>query len=437
MQSSSIIHIILLLLPQPFLISSFSASSVSVVNGGFRRSENHNNEMGTQVLSSSSSSSLLLASSVSTTESSAHAHTAEHTELEQKVNALKEVLTQEYTSFFDPMVKEYYADDVVFDDPQTTASGVEGYQTNVDFLAGRTLFGSILFQDANIVLHSVTGGDIIAEDHIANLITRWTLRFTFKALPWKPTAIFTGISNYTVTTGGAKGLLIQKQMDYWDSTDIVPNAGGTYQRVDKSIARKDFIDQIQPQNFLAPEAGREIPYELLRRGNDYEVRRFPTHLRCTIPYERRDEAYNTLGSFARGMDPLAPTIIDVDREGAKFMAWPLVYSLSAKASREELIQMLPPMVQEKINDPSWAGCVVTKVASQTVAVKTFTEACAEPVIRKEMMAIKNILLRDDLMPSNVPLDNGALKFAQFNAIYTMGKRRSEVWIPLTDGEHLW
>ena len=114
----------------------------------------------------------------------AEAAAQETSPLAASVNQLKKVLRREYISFFDPMECEYYSDTVSFEDPMTSLSGVQNYQKNVDMLASRTLLGKFLFQDAGIVLHSVEGGEIDPNDgSISNIITRWTLRVTAKAIP--------------------------------------------------------------------------------------------------------------------------------------------------------------------------------------------------------------------------------------------------------------
>ena len=110
---------------------------------------------------------------------------------------LKRVLTRAYATFFNPMATSWYAPDVSFDDPLTSFTGVESYKNNVDMLAGRTMLGRVMFDDACIILHSVTGGEVTTEQqgregssgsnvHIADIVTRWTLRVTVKVLPWKP-----------------------------------------------------------------------------------------------------------------------------------------------------------------------------------------------------------------------------------------------------------
>ena len=144
--------------------------------------------------------------------SSSSIDTTEIKTTEESVNKLKKVLEREYVSFFKPMQREYYAEDVSFDDPMTSLAGVDSYQKNVDMLSSRTLLGSLLFRDASIALHSVEGGDVSPTDgSISNIITRWTLRFCFKLLPWAPTARFTGISVYEVSKGGSEGVVVNHQ----------------------------------------------------------------------------------------------------------------------------------------------------------------------------------------------------------------------------------
>jgi hypothetical protein len=215
------------------------------------------------------------------------------------VQQLKKVLTREYISFFDPMVTEYYSDDVTFEDPMTSLAGVDSYQNNVDMLASRTLLGKILFKDAGIVLHSVSGGEVSPTDgNISNIITRWTLRMTIKAIPWGPTARFSGISVYDVVPGGSEGVQVTHQTDYWDSINI--KQGGEYAKVDKGIAVQDFLDQLKPDAGKAAAAGLELPYQLLRRGNGYEVRKYPAYTFAKIPYDRRDEGYDILATVTQG-----------------------------------------------------------------------------------------------------------------------------------------
>lgn len=368
-------------------------------------------------------------------ESSAASTTPTSSTIEENVNQLKKVLEREYVSFFDPMEREYYSPKVTFDDPMTSLAGVDSYQNNVDMLASRTLLGKILFDDAGIVLHSVTGGEVNPTDNsISNIITRWTLRVTAKILPWSPTARFSGISVYEVKAGGPKGVMVTHQTDYWDSINIKEGGTGSYQTVDKNIAVQDFLNQLKPNNFAAPAAGLEVPHQLLRRGNGYEVRKYPSYTATQIQYTRRDEGYDALSSITKGLSPLAPAILEVASSGDKFMTWPLEYALPGQATPPPPIQ-----VEQKLNEQSqwtksWNAKVMT-IPSRVVAVGRFKDASVEPVVRKADRELRECCKRDGLVVSSKT--EGVVKFAQYDAIFSMGERRGEVWIELEDGGHPW
>jgi hypothetical protein len=194
---------------------------------------------------------------------------------------LEKVLYREYTSFFKPFEKSFYRDDVEFIDPMTSLRGTSSYQNNVDTLSGQTFLGKLLFEDASIVLHN------IKERNDGKLETRWTLQVTAKILPWKPRAKFTGVSVYTLDSEGK----VAKQEDYWDSINL---KNGLYERVSVPEAVSDFLGQLKQDNG-AEMAAPELPYELLRRGRRYEVRRYPPTLFATTRYSQRPEGYDRLG----------------------------------------------------------------------------------------------------------------------------------------------
>jgi hypothetical protein len=161
---------------------------------------------------------------------------------------LQRCLAKEYASFFDPMERRFYASEVEFIDPLTSFRGIDKYKNNVDMLAGRTGIGSFLFEDASIVLHNVK---ILGENQLQ---TRWTLQVTAKALPWKPRARFTGISIYTVNTGGK----VVKQEDYWDSVNLL---NGKYLKMSLQDGIKDFIGQTKREVGAALSAP-ELPVRI-------------------------------------------------------------------------------------------------------------------------------------------------------------------------------
>jgi hypothetical protein len=80
------------------------------------------------------------------------------------------------------------------------------------------------------------------------------------------------------------------------------DGGKTYQSVDKSKALLDFLDQLNPNKIFGiapPSSSMEVPYQLLRRGGSYEVRRYPQMVVATVEYDRRDEGYAMLGSVVK------------------------------------------------------------------------------------------------------------------------------------------
>mmetsp|Transcript_17059 Transcript_17059/g.48985 ORF Transcript_17059/g.48985 Transcript_17059/m.48985 type:complete len:440 (-) Transcript_17059:185-1504(-) len=359
------------------------------------------------------------------------------------VTTLKKVLEREYISFFDPMEDSWYSPSVTFVDPMTELSGVDSYRNNVDMLAGRTLMGKILFEDAGINLYSVTGGEVCetaeGKVEIAEITTRWTLKVTASVLPWKPTARFTGISVYKVVpdASSSNGVQIVGQTDYWDSVNLQPNSGGQYQRVEKSLAIQDFLNQLKPGGPKAQAAAPELPYELLRRGDGYEVRRYPPYVGVRQPYKRRDEGFGSLGAFARGMDPLGPAIMFVENSDVsdKYMMWPLSYAMPGQ---EEAIA--PQDAIEKAGDGQWRTMKIVSVPGPAVvAVRPFTDASMEPVVRNADRELRGLLERDGLVPKAGSEE--MVRFAQYDAIFSMGQRRGEVWIELEEegsgGGHPW
>ena len=319
---------------------------------------------------------------------------------------LMKCLRREYVSFFDPLEPEFYREDVTFDDPLSTLSGIGAYRDNVDMLAGRTAIGKILFKDASIALHSVTP---TGEKKIR---TRWTLRVTFGALPWKPVARFTGASDYDLDDSGK----VQKQTDYWDSIDL---KNGDYERSSKLDGLKDFIDQVTGS---ATATDEELPYELLRRAKDYAVRRYPATKDASVYYEVRPEGYDLLGSYAGGyneekrkLNPFAPSVIKVPRQSnskeRKSMRWPL--TIDSKATLPE---------------PSTTAIELTSTEETVFAVMRFKTAATQESVAFYTQQLEKRLREDGLQPA--PGSDAFYTVAQFDAIFSVGDRRNEIWIPI-------
>eukprot|EP00577_Skeletonema_sp_RCC1716_P011823 CAMPEP_0113415140 /NCGR_PEP_ID=MMETSP0013_2-20120614/24405_1 /TAXON_ID=2843 ORGANISM="Skeletonema costatum, Strain 1716" /NCGR_SAMPLE_ID=MMETSP0013_2 /ASSEMBLY_ACC=CAM_ASM_000158 /LENGTH=418 /DNA_ID=CAMNT_0000302071 /DNA_START=11 /DNA_END=1264 /DNA_ORIENTATION=- /assembly_acc=CAM_ASM_000158 len=376
----------------------------------------------------------LFMSTTDATGSSTSSSTTENDELAATVTKLKRVLAKEYTSFFNPMVDSWYAPDVTFTDPMTSLSGVDSYRKNVDMLAGRTLMGKVLFEGAGINLHSVTGGEIV-NGRVDDIVTRWTLRLTAKVLPWSPEAVFSGVSVYKIALGGKEGLSIVGQTDYWDSINIQPDTPSTnvkqqYQTVPKNIAVSDFLAQLAPTGFLAPTAAPELPYLLLRRGDGYELRKYPGFVGVETPYMRRDYGFGSLGAFAKGMDPLAPSICKVynddnvdDGDGKeKMMMWPLKFAFPGEGTDAP---PAPAAAIEKAGSGQWASINIMSQPERIVAIRAFEDAAMGPVVRNADRELRAMLKRDGL-----EVEDGTeqyVLFTQYDAVHSMGKRRSEVW----------
>jgi len=149
---------------------------------------------------------------------------------ESKLDALSKCLQREYASFFNPMEKSFYSPDVTFEDPLITISGIDKYESNLKMLSGESMLGNFAFDGASLTLYRV---DRLSE---LKLRSRWLLRLKVKFLPWQPVASFTGVSEYTLNEAGK----IVKQVDYWDSINLVESTNGVeqYQSVDKPSALK-------------------------------------------------------------------------------------------------------------------------------------------------------------------------------------------------------
>jgi len=338
-------------------------------------------------------------------------------DFEVQKEALKACLIREYTSFFQPFERNYYKSDVQFIDPLNTITGVQKYQDNVDLLGGRTLLGKLLFSEASINLYS------IEDPAPLELLTRWSLKVCFKILPWKPVARFTGISKY-ILDSDAK---VVQQNDYWDSANL---SAGEYKQVDFVTAAKVFIGQLSPEQTASNAMGAELPYELLRRGRNYEVRRYPSYQACFTTYETRPEGYDRLGSYTGGenaarerLKPLTPSLLSISKDGkSKTMEWPLRFLMPAENTFGG--QVLPQPGSERIQ--------LKDVKSKVFAVYTFSSPTTEQYVKYWNSELEQAIMKDNLVSENQAND---YFLAQYDAIFSLQKRRNEVWIPLS--KHDW
>ena len=136
------------------------------------------------------------------------------------------------------------------------------------------------------------------------------------------------------------------------------------------------------------------------------------------------------------MNPLAPSIMKVynDDDAAepkdKMMMWPLQYTMPGEGSNAP---NPPAAAVEKAGDGQWKSISLASRPERIVAVRTFEDAAMGPVVRNADRELRELLKRDGLRAKDGSED--FVVFSQYDAIHTMGKRRSEAWIELEDGGH--
>ena len=245
-------------------------------------------------------------------------------------------------------------------------------------------------------------------------------------MPWSPRAKFSGVSVYTLDTNGK--ILLQE--DYWDSINL---KNGKYETVSVIEGIKDFTNQLG-KSIEAEMAAPELPYELLRRAARYEVRKYPPVVVAETSYSQRPEGYDRLGSFVGGSNALSkrleyfsPTLMRIfnsDGKRKKVMSWPVAFSLPGKK--------LPSL--DSFPESTVPGVKLNDKEPIVVAVTRFDVAATEPVVK----GFTNQLLSDitaDGMKASESSQNGDFIVGQFDALFSVNKRRNEVWVELSD--HPW
>jgi SOUL heme-binding protein len=135
------------------------------------------------------------------------------------------------------------------------------------------------------------------------------------------------------------------------------------------------------------------------------------------------------------MNPLSPAIMTVPSDKPKSMSWPVAFAPPGSTS----VPSVPAALTGRLDE--YGGEVrVREVPERVVAVRTFSDASVEAVVRRCYTELRNLCARGGLeiaTASGDGDDDPPLQFAQYDAVYTMGKRRGEVWIELKDGSHPW
>jgi hypothetical protein len=142
------------------------------------------------------------------------------------------------------------------------------------------------------------------------------------------------------------------------------------------------------------------------------------------------------------MNPLAPAIVQVDDSTTKkTMLWPLKYALPGQDA--ESLEPLLDQFQQQMSASDTTNVDLLVVPERVVAVARFSDAITEPAVRKVDLQLRELCRQDGLtIQQGATIDDVApssplLMFAQYDAVFSMGKRRSEVQIELAEGGHPW
>lgn len=150
---------------------------------------------------------------------------------------------------------EMYSPSVLFEDPLNKFRGTKRYASNISFLKE-----SPVFTQAKFYLHS---SRTLPDRN--TIRTRWTLQMTVAALPWKPTVVFTGLSDYRVDLSSK---LVIGHYDYWDSL--------ASSKFFSPPAVVDLVSQCAPGSVLPYES---LPsFVLLRRTQRLQVWKFDSEV---------------------------------------------------------------------------------------------------------------------------------------------------------------
>merc|ERR1712238_199610 len=111
------------------------------------------------------------------------------------------------------------------------------------------------------------------------------------------------------------------------------------------------------------------------------------------------------------------------------MAWPLVYAAPGESTPQQISQT----ILDRSKESMWKDCEIESVGSNVVAVGSFSDACVAPIVRRADKKLRESLKRDGVLVPNG--SDSFVKFAQYDAIFSLGKRRGEVWIEIDDDCH--
>jgi len=184
----------------------------------------------------------------------------------------------------------------------------------------------------------------------------------------------------------------------------------------------------------------------LRRGKFYDVRRYPATVCIQTNYDKRPEGYDRLASYIGGsnsenkrIDYLSPTIMQItgnnnDGSRKKVMRWPVLFAFPDSKSSSSSTSM---NINNVLPEPTIPRLSFVECPEMVVAVSRFEVAATEPVVKGYTLRLQQDLASDGIAVKATANDTSqVLTVAQYDALFSLNKRRNEVWLELADG-HPW
>jgi hypothetical protein len=140
------------------------------------------------------------------------------------------------------------------------------------------------------------------------------------------------------------------------------------------------------------------------------------------------------GSYAGGSNVdnkrlkfFSPTLMKISGDGndrKKLMSWPMAFAYPG--------QPLPP--PESLPEATIPRVSIEAKEGVVIAALRFDLAATEPIVKGFTSQLLSDIKADGMKPKSED-ERGDLTVAQFDALFSLNKRRNEVWIELID--HPW
>ena len=133
---------------------------------------------------------------------------------------------------------------------------------------------------------------------------------------------------------------------------------------------------------------------------------------------------NELSDKMKFFSPTIMRIKDIEGKRSKVMSWPLSFAVPGGKSKDP----------STYPNPTIPKIILKTIPSKVVAISRFELAATEPVVR----GFTGNLIRDveaDGMTVSASAIDGECIVGQYDALFSLNKRRVEAWVELD--EHPW